>query len=513
MTQPRRGVLAAILLALLPLVALGPAGPADASASHGRVVITTVPALAGVRVAVGATQVTTGADGTVTLDVADLNGVASRVSLVSTAWGARSTLTQAFVKPQRDDRPRESHVVIGIDITSHVRLALDPGTTGVASSAVTRVRLHSVTGEVVVVDPRRTRSVALLSRKARLVRGVATSQVVTWNVDSARAGPGVSLAAARTSFDPFAHATFPLVLHTVRGTLVVDTVPATAGVSFLIDGATMTTDQHGRAVGPVADLNAVGGRLTVSDSGQSGSTVALVGVARIRSTTPLQRHVVVGLEVTSPVTLAFTDPAGAQIPVSRIASVQLAGGGNTVSVTGEGLTSPVALLAQRARLIKDAWTAVPVNYSITRVTVDGADAVFAGQQRFTAASTGTWPIALSMFDLRVTYRDVLFGNPVASDAVVTRPDGVQVPAAVSPDGVSDLKALVRGEYVLANKAAIVGGKATVLVSKDSAVELKVITLADVLVVGLLMLGLCVSLVWLGLAWSRHSAAKQLGRLP
>ncbi len=181
----------------------------------------------------------------------------------------------------------ESHLTIGLDMSSKVTLRISAGTTGVAPSQVHAVRLHSVTGQTMLVDPQRTPTISLLSRKTRLVAGVVTPQVITWSVDSLSAAPGVSITTARAKFDPFSSAVWPLMLRPVHGTVVVDTVPATPGVSFLLDGATFTTNAHGQGTSPVADLNGVDLRLRTSTAQATRATVSVLRVTRLTPAAPL----------------------------------------------------------------------------------------------------------------------------------------------------------------------------------------------------------------------------------
>src|SRR6266700_279414 len=168
-------------------------------------------------------------------------------------------------------------------------------------------------GVRIVIDPRQESSVSLSSRRTRLQNGVLTSQVVTWSVDSVSAGRGVAVSAMHPRFDPFGQSTWQLKLHPVRGTLIVDTVLKTAGVSFALDGATITTGEDGRGQGVITDLNAVVDRVRL-DSGSAGPlSVSLVRVAKLPPGAPFHRHVLAVLTVRRPVSLAFRDASGAPV--------------------------------------------------------------------------------------------------------------------------------------------------------------------------------------------------------
>jgi len=476
------------------------AGLHAAGPTAGTVFIQTTPAFGGVHLLVGSTTVTTGPDGSAAVTVPDINKIAARVSLSSSVLDSRNTLSLAYVKPAPHTAKYQSHLTIGLDVTSKVTLRISGGTTGVAPSQVHTVRLHSHTGQTILVDPQRNPTVSLLSRKTRLVAGV-----VTWTVDSLRAAHGVSITTARARFDPLSSAFWPLMLRPVNGTVVVDTIPATPGVIFVLDGATFTTNAHGRGTSLVTDLNGVDLRLRASTSQATASTVSVLSVSRLKPAAPFQRHLVAALAVSRPVSLSFTDPAGRAISRGRVAEVQLSGGGSTVTVLGAQLQDPVSVLSDQAKLVEGTWKTQQVTYSVARVSVEGSDAVFAGQQRFNPNTASDWPISVSVFDVSVTVRDVLFGSRVASAAEVTRPDGVHLAAQLNGAGPTLLRSLVRGEYTFTTQSAVFGASSKMLVSKDSDLELRVVTLPDVLALLLLLLSTSVAVVMLGRRGIRQSS--------
>jgi len=508
MTAPSRRRARALgsLVVLTTLVAgLGAASAATGSA--GVVHLRTAPALAGVHLVVGSTTVTTGSDGSADVDVNDLNGIAGRVALASSKVDARTSVALAAVRPEPHTAPHESTLVVGLDVSTAVTLKVLPGRTGVPASSVGHVRLHSVTGATIDVDPRRHPTVMLLARKSRLVRGVPTPQVVTWTVDSVGAAPGVAVTSRRDRVDPLSSTVWPLLLQPVAGLVSVDTVPSTRGVVVSLDGASAVTDRHGRASIPAPDLNGVAARVRAADATTDGAQVSVLKVSTAASHAAHQRHLVLALAVSTRVSLAFVDPTGAPVPSTRISSVELSSAGRTVSVAGADVTDGLLLVTQKAHREKGRWTSSPVAYSVAKVTVDGAEAVFAGQQRYTTSQTSDWTVRLSVFDVAVSVRDVLFGSTVGSAADVTRPDGGSYPVELSAAQPTVLRSLVRGEYVVTTHAAAVGAGTRLLVSRDQAVELRVITRLDLVVVLVLAVGLCVSLLWVGRAWSRRRPSR------
>jgi|GEM_PF-2234972 hypothetical protein len=475
----------------------------------GTVIIQTVPAIGGVRLLVGSIPVTTQSNGSATVAVPDVSKLATTISLASTALDDRNTLTLAYVQAGAYSVKYERRLTIGLDVTSQVALQISAGTTGVAPNTVQAVHLHSVTGLTTTVDPQSTSTVTLLSRQTRLVAGVVTSQVVTWTVDSVVAAPGISITTQQANVDPLASAVWSLVLQPVKGTVVIDTVPAMAHVSFVLEGASFTTDAQGHATAPVADLNGINTGLRLASPESGGSTLSLLRVFGLPPAGPFQRHVIAALSVSRAVSLTFTGSDGQPFPADHVAEVDLNGGGQTVRVTGARIHDPVSLLAQQARLVDGTWQTQEITYTVAKATADGSDAVFAGQQRFNPSS-GTWPISLSVFTVTVTVRDVLFGTRVTSAAEMTRPDGVRYSVQLVGGRPTLLRSVVRGQYTLTTRSAVLGANSKILVSKNSDVELRVVTLADVIIIGLLLLGLAVAVVMVGVVMSRRATKRQTG---
>jgi hypothetical protein len=479
---------------------------------NGTVIIQTVPALGGVRLLVDSIPVTTQSNGSVAVAVPDVSKLATTVSLASTALDARNTLALAYVQAGAYSVKYQRRLTIGLDVTSKITLQISGGTTGVVPTTVQAVHLHSVTGLTASIDPQTTPTFTLLSRKSRLIAGVVTSQAVTWTVDSLVAAPGISITTLQTNFDPLASAVWPLVLQPVKGTLVVDTVPAMANVSFVLEGVSFTTDAQGHATAPVADVNGINSGLRLSSPEASGSTVSLLRVFGLPPVGPFQRHVLAALSVSRTVSLTFTDPDGQPFSADQVAEVDLNGGGQTVKVSGAHIHDPVTLLAQQARLVDGTWQTQNLTYTVAKVTAEGSDAVFAGQQRFDPNGLSTWPISLSVFTVSVTVRDVLFGSQVTSAAEMTRPDGARYSVQLLGGRPTLLQSVVRGQYTLTTRSAVLGATSKILVSKNSNVEVRVVTLPDVIVIGVLLLALAVAIVVAGVIFSRRSSKRQ-ARIP
>lgn len=469
-----------LLVLIGPLLVVAPRANA-AAATSGTVYLQTQPALGGVRLHVGSVLVVTGSGGTASVRVGNINGIASTVSLASTMLNSRTTLALASVQPSGQRVSHESHLTVGLDVTSSVTIKLDAGSTGVQPSAVHQVRLHAVTGQTLLVDPARTPTVTLLSRKSRNIGGVLQSQAVTWTVDSIQTDQRLAITTSRTKFDPFANPVWEMTVSAVAGVVDVETVPAIPDATFQLDGATMTTGATGAGQLAATDLNGVTDRLRLTSPSTPTSTIAITRVTKLPPTGPFERRVLVALAVSRPVSLTFHDPHGHPVPASRISQVQLTGAGQVRTLSGREVDRPVSLLAEQAKLVNGDWQVQPVTYAVSQVSLDGANAVFSGQQRFDAAQLATWPIEVSVFDLNVSVRDVLFGRLIGSKAWVSRPDGTRVYVHWSGSGPTELHALVRGTHLVHTDAAVLGADTRVLVSRSAAVEIRVVTALDVAV--------------------------------
>jgi hypothetical protein len=450
--------------------------------TSGTLYITTVPATADVRFGVDGFSLTTGHDGAVSVNLANLNGVAGRVHLVngSLSDGSRATVSK-IVSAQHASR--QSHLNVGLNIASPVSLSISQGGTDVPATSISALRLHSIAGQIVTVDPQKTSRLTLLSRQTRLVHGVLAPIPVTWSVDRVVSGPGVSLTTKNARFDPYVHRQWPLSLEPVHGVVEIRTVPSTPGVLFTLDGATITTGADGTASAPVTDLNNVKDRLKLATSQAGGGlNVSALRVNKLPPRRPGERRLVAALDVRRPVQLRFFDLANHPVPVSRVHDLRMSYGSNDVRLVGDELSAPVLLLDRVATRIGSDWESRQVRYTLSSVRVDGSEAVFDGRQNFRPEDASMWSISLAVFQLSVTTRDAVFGSEVGSRLVVTRPDGSRFAGHIGKGGAAVFPSLVRGLYQLRIDSAVAGGKTSVLVSRNDAVNLRVVTLTDAAII-------------------------------
>lgn len=486
----RLGTVAAILIA-----SAGAPIPTAAATGvvSGTVYLQTVPALGGVQVSVGSTTVTTGADGSASVQVGLLNGIAHSVGVASQYIDANTRVELSKIAVLPHAAPHQSRLGVGLNVYSTVRLKLSSAASGVAVSTIRSIRLRSVTGTVVTTDPRTAPSVSLLSQQAKLVRNGLTAQAVTWYVERISAGRGVAVTTSTPRLDPNVTHTWSVPLSTVHGTLRIATVPSVAGVLFAIDGVVATTGSDGRVSAPIANVNGVGSRLRLATSAAGELTVSLLNVTSVKPRAPFERDVTAALAVQRPVSLRFVDLTGAAVPSSRVSGVRVEGDGSAVQLSGTQVDDPLLLLAERATRVRNVWQVRRISYAMSAVRIDGSDAVFAGAQHFEPATAPVWPVRLSVFRVSVTAHDALFGMRVGSRLVITRPDGTSYAKQVHGKGPSTVvSSIARGVYDFRFSAAFLGSHTVLQVSRDDSVDVRVVTLLDVVVVLVLIAALAVS---------------------
>jgi hypothetical protein len=481
----------AVVSLLLVLTSLGTAAGSTAGGAAGTVYVQTVPALAGVQLNVGGASVTTRTDGSARVEVSSINQVQHHVALTSTRVDDRTSVALSRVSPEPHTAPHVSRLSLALTVTSRVRLVIDPGSSGLSAGDVTGVRLHSLAGQVLEVHPGEGGMVTLVSRRAMLQRGVLTAQKVTWSVDRVTTRDGSTVTTDSPRFDPFTSSVWTIQLSPVAGTVVVDTIPRTPGVMVTVAGTTLTTGAHGRGTASVSDLNAVSDHVHLVTPEADGSEVEVLHVTKRPPPAIRHRRLLIALRVSDPVTFEFVDPNGHPLSSARVDEVDLNQGGRTRTISRQELAGPVMLPSSIARQVHGIWQVRRLNYSIQAVSVNGANAVFSGRQRFEPGGKTTWRVNLSVYDLAMTVRDSLLGRRVGSVVQVTFPDGKQRRLYVGDGQPTVLSSLVRGMYQLDVGAAVIGSEQTVLVSRDSSGDFRVITRLDLVlcaVVGLALVG-------------------------
>ncbi len=492
----RDALVGGLVALVLVLASLGTAVGSTTGGSAGTVHVQTVPALAGVQLTVGGIPVTTGVDGRATVQVPTINDVQHRVALASRQVDDRTSVALSHVSPQPHTTAHVSRLSVGLTVTSRVHVSLDPGSSGLSTTDVSELRLHSLAGQVLRVRPGGDPMVRLVSRRALLEHGVLRSQAVTWSVDHVTTRDGAAVTTDSPRFDPLSDSVWRIRLSPVAGTVVVDTVPRTPGVMVTVAGATVTTGRHGRGTAPVSDLNAVSDEVRLITPQAQEARVEMLHVTKRPPQAIGQRRLLIALQVSHPVRFEFVDPDGHTLSPGRVDKVVLNQGGRTRTIRQNELADPIFLPSSLARHVHGVWRTRRLDYSIRAVSMGGANAVFAGRQRFDPRDP-TWQVQLSVYDLTLTVHDSLLGRRVGSVVQVTMPDGDKQRLSVGDDKPSVLRSLVRGMYRVDIDAAVIGSKQTVLVSQDSRGDFRVITRLDLVLVAVVAVLFVGGLIFIG----------------
>ena len=134
--------------------------------------ITTVPAIPGVALDVRGVFVTTDPGGSAVIPLSDINGVASDVTLSQATVPGGSSVEIDRIVPAAGHVAHESHLTIGLNVTSPVKIKVLQADSHIPPSHVHELDLHSVIGERRKIDPRHAGILHLLSRKVHYVHGV-----------------------------------------------------------------------------------------------------------------------------------------------------------------------------------------------------------------------------------------------------------------------------------------------------------------------------------------------------
>jgi hypothetical protein len=510
--EPRRTALvrAALAGALVVLAGVLPVPLASAAGSAGVVYAQVTPALPGVHLRIGGALAITDSAGRVQVALSDINNVAKSVTLASTAVDATTSVQLTRVTPQPHTTPHVSTISIGLSVFTRVHLTIDSGTSGVWPSDVRALRLHSLAGQKMTVPVGPDTTVRLMSRRTMLQHGSLHTQVVTWNVDRVITTNGAVAATDRRPFTPGPAVRWQVRMVPVAGTVVVQTLPAVAGVQLDVGRQTLTTGPGGRGTVPIQDLNKAPDQVRLASSVAGDDRVQLIRVSHEPPGAPHQRRLLVALRVSRPVDLEFLDLRGGTVPRSRVGAVRLSEAGRTITLKQPGRPGPVWLPTLAAHNVHNHWKVRRLHYSVQAVFVDGANAVFSGRQQFVARAGEPWRIHLSVFPLSVTVSDALFGQQTSSELQLRLPDGRTLAYEVGTGAPTVIPALARGLYHVKVDAAVIGKGTSVLVSQAGEADLRVVTGLDVALVLGGLLAIAAGLVLVGRATALRTQRRTPG---
>lgn len=307
-------------------------------------------------------------------------------------------------------------------------------------------------------------------------------------------------------------------------TLTVQTVPALPNVRLTVDGQPLTTDANGRAR-HTEEHNFDKHTLTLVDTSVSGPDrrYRFVRWSGQRDPDQAYRPTVTGLPMRAditvtaafavqyPVTARFVDGNGRPVDPGTISTVTLK------SDTGAMLNLPTSgtawLDAVLPRYEKSALVTGNVRYSLQSVVMRGANVVDAGRQQLEPGGNPKPTFTLQFHDLSIQAHDALFHSAAGSTVALTYPDGTVRTTAFGPDGTVTLRGLPRGSYSVRLKGAHgITLAEHVVLSKDTAVDLAVVSRADLAAIGAAAALLAVGMLLLGRTGLRRHLWSIPGRL-
>lgn len=286
-------------------------------------------------------------------------------------------------------------------------------------------------------------------------------------------------------------------------TLRVQTVPAIKGVPIAVDGRVLRTNERGAAdllaevpvVGDTAALRGVVGSVTVLGTNvgpgvraELGRWYAIGGWRR-----PLADRYVLhaALDVSYTVTPRFVETSGREVDRTRVSSVVVKSSDGTLH-RFKG-SEDLRLDGTRVARVGSHLRTDDIQYSLQRVTVDGANVVNRGELRFRPRRARELTMRLRFYQAKFVVRDAFFGFSTGSAIRLRFPDGRVERHELNHDGEVNLQSLPRGDYEVDVEAPGVLSKTPVSLSRGQQVDLKVVSYLDLAIAALVILAILVML--------------------
>jgi hypothetical protein len=301
--------------------------------------------------------------------------------------------------------------------------------------------------------------------------------------------------------------------------LEIVTVPPVPAAQFTVDGQALVTDERGvariplppaptghevRLVNPVMN----GPESTTAFGRWYGHHDEEQGFTPILSALRVDRRVkiVAAFEVSRTMRLAFVDQAHRPVDPARISSVTLRSDTNHLSTTTG--SEPVQLVAVRPVPGDRSAVAKQASYSVQNVTMDGANVVNVGEQRFRPSQgPPVLEVVVLLRSVHLQVTDWMLGTPAPATVAVTAPDGRQRQLPTDAGGVLALQNLARGTYTLFPGGHPYAVPQELALSRSQFVTLKVLTYADVAIIAVVVVAAAGLLIVVGRRRaSRHRAA-------
>ncbi len=299
-----------------------------------------------------------------------------------------------------------------------------------------------------------------------------------------------------------ASASAATTLNIPSANVVIQTVPAVAGVTFQLNGQQFVTGDDGSASIQVNKpgtyrLEALVGLYTdpsqkitfgrwLEDNFQPYTDIQV----------PTNKIIQVGLNISNQVGETFVDLDGLPVPSERISQFTIRSEQGDIFVLNNG--DPRWIPASRITRQANGLVVTKMLYSVINVTLDGSNVVNSSQQQFYAEPNDTWKISLLLYELHIKVSDGLFGSATGRSVNLLFPNGKIVNYPLDSTGNVDIHGLARGNYTMqVVGAAGLGNRMPVALSRNQEANFKILTYTDVGIIGSLGLFVALGLILYG----------------
>ncbi len=273
--------------------------------------------------------------------------------------------------------------------------------------------------------------------------------------------------------------------------LAIYTVPPTPNVVIKLNAQTYTTDKNGAAT------------IQVNTSGTYALTVLPIDQKSLPSNvrmdfarwndyvfTPTRQiyfprinRLEIGFTIKYQVNQVFHDTEGKLVDPARISSMTIKGAGSTYTFNKAG---PMWLPANRLlRRINEHLESDEIVYYFKDVTIDGANVVNDGEQRFGIRPDDVWPVKVLLYNVNFSAQDAIFHSPIGKGVQLTYPDGQTRQFLFNSSGAEvTVPSLARGSYTAKIFGARGSAPSTPLhLSRDQDVQLLMLSRLDMGLMG------------------------------
>jgi hypothetical protein len=192
------------------------------------------------------------------------------------------------------------------------------------------------------------------------------------------------------------------------------------------------------------------------------------------------RDVYAAFRISEPVTFSFVDGAGKPVDPATIQQLTIkSNSGDLLHFPGAQLAEPVLIPVLGTAFGPSGIEIRTTTYVVDEVIINGSNAVHRSQQRSPFDTQRHWTIPLLFYNVTFQARDAFFGSGLGQSIIVTSADGSELEVPLDANGEATIPRLSRGEYSVVVVGAGYSPPRPIYVSRDQAIEMKVITTIDV----------------------------------